>query len=60
MLSNEEELAEKYLTLFCKKTGISRSYYLRWLPIVAASQTVKNNPDEKEILNKWVNVVDYE
>jgi hypothetical protein len=28
--------------------------------IVVASQTVKNNPKEKEILNRWVNVEDYE
>ena len=60
MLAGAEDLAEKYLTLFCKKTGISRGYYLRWLPIVAASQTIKNNKDEKELLAKWVNVVDYE
>jgi tRNA A-37 threonylcarbamoyl transferase component Bud32 len=60
MLAGENEIAEKYLTMFCKKTGISRSYYLRWLPIVAASQTVKKNEEEKELLNKWVNVVDFE
>ncbi len=60
LLAGQEGLAEKYLTLFCKKTGISRSYYLRWLPIVAASQTVKNNEEEKELLNKLVNVVDFE
>ncbi len=60
MLAGQNDIAEKYLTLFCQKTGISRSYYLRWLPIVAASQTVKNNEEEKEILNKWVNVVDFE
>lgn len=59
-LAGADEIAEKYLTLFCQKTGITRSYYLRWLPIVAASQTVKKNKEEKELLNKWVNVVDFE
>lgn len=59
-LAGADEIAEKYLALFCKKTGISRSYYLRWLPIVAASQTVKNIESEKEILNRFVNVVDFE
>ncbi|MBQ3017593.1 MAG: aminoglycoside phosphotransferase family protein [Clostridia bacterium] len=60
MLAGEEKIAEKYLSLFCEKTGISRSYYLRWLPIVAASQTVKKNESERELLNSWVNVVDFE
>ena len=43
-----------------KKTGITRSYYLRWLPIVAASQSVKKKESEKELLLKWANVVDFE
>lgn len=60
MLAGEEKIAEKYLSLFCEKTGISRSYYLRWLPIVAASQTVKKNENERDLLNRWVNVVDFE
>ena len=33
---------------------------MRWLPIVAASQTVKNNEEEKEQLYSWVNVMDFE
>ena len=59
-LEGKFELAEKYLSMFCSKTGIPRSYYLRWLPIVAASQTVKKIPSERENLVKWVNVVDFE
>lgn len=59
-LEGKKDLAEKYLSLFMKKTGISRSYYMRWIPIVAASQTVKKNKAEKELLSSWVNVVDFE
>ena len=59
-LAGEDEIADRYLSLFCQKTGITRSYYLRWLPIVAASQTVKNIESEREILEKFVNVVDFE
>lgn len=59
-LDNRRDLAEKYLEMFMKKTGISRSYYMRWIPIVAASQTVKRNEHEKELLSSWVNVVDFE
>ena len=59
-LEGKEELANKYLQLFCKKSGTTKGYVQRWLPIVAASQTVKKNEKEKELLNRWVNVVEYE
>ncbi len=52
--------AEKYLDLFCKKSDTARQYIQKWLPIVAASQSVKENPKEREFLLSWVNVVDYE
>ena len=59
-LEKKTKLANKYLNLFCQKSGTTRKYVQRWLPIVAASQTVKKNDNEKELLNKWVNVVEYE
>ena len=43
-----------------EETVISRSYSARWIPIVAASRTVKSNENKKELLNTWVNVVDFE
>ena len=52
--------AEKYLNLFCKKSDTAKQYVQKWLPIVAASQSVKGNPKEREFLLSWVNVVDYE
>ncbi len=60
MLRGDNELAEKYLDLFCKKSDTAKQYVQKWLPIVAASQTVKGNLDEREFLLRWVNVVDYE
>ena len=59
-LKGETELAEKYLNLFCKKSDTAKQYVQKWLPIVAASQSVKRNPEEKELLMKWLDVVDYE
>ena len=59
-LKGEEELAEKYLDLFCKKSDTAKQYVQKWLPIVAASQSVKRNPEEKELLTRWLDVVDYE
>ena len=52
--------ADKYLDLFCKKSNTDKRYVQSWMPIVAASQSVKKEQKEKEILLSWVNVVDYE
>ena len=59
-LAGKDELAEKYIKLFCEKSDTARQYVEKWLPIVAASQSVKGKPEEKEFLAKWVNVVEYE
>ncbi len=59
-LEGKTELAEKYLELFCKKSGTTKKYVQRWFPIVAASQTVKKNPHERELLLKWVDVMEGE
>lgn len=59
-LYGDTETAEKYLTLFCKKSDTAKQYVQKWLPIVAASQSVKGKPEERELLLKWVNVADYE
>lgn len=52
--------ADKYLNLFCKKSDTAKQYIQKWLPIVAASQSVKGKEQEREFLLSWVNVVDYE
>ena len=52
--------AEKYLNLFCKKSDTAKQYVQKWIPIVAASQSVKGKPEEKEFLLRWADVVDYE
>ena len=41
-------------------TGTAKKYIQKWLPVVAAAQSVKGRPEERELLLKWVNVVDYE
>jgi hypothetical protein len=55
-----DDIAEKYLDLFCKKTDTAKQYVQRWMPIVACTQSVKNKPEEQELLERWVNVVEYE
>ncbi len=59
-LSGDKKLAEDYLELFCKKSDTAKQYVQKWMPIVAASQSVKGNENEREFLLHWVNVVDYE
>ena len=59
-LNGEMELAEKYLHLFCQKSDTAKQYVQKWMPIVAASQSVKGNANEREFLLSWVNVVDYQ
>lgn len=59
-LSGDEEAAECYLRLFCKKSDTARQYVEKWMPIVAASQSVKGKAEEKELLMSWVNVVDWQ
>ena len=59
-LAGDIEGAEKYLDLFCQKSGTDKRYVQKWMPIVAASQSVKGNEHEREFLLSWVNVVDYE
>ena len=59
-LNGDKEGAEKYLNLFCKKSDTAKQYVQKWMPIVAASQSVKGNESEREFLLSWANVVDYE
>ncbi|MDR0946849.1 MAG: aminoglycoside phosphotransferase family protein [Ruminococcus sp.] len=59
-LKGNTETADKYFNLYCKKSNRDKRYVQKWLPIVAASQSVKNNPEEQEFLNKWTDVVWYE
>ena len=60
MLKGDFDGANLYLDLFCKKSGTEKKYVQKWMPIVAASQSVKGNEKEREFLLSWTNVVDYE
>lgn len=54
------ETAEKYMDCFCKKTATDKKYVQNWLPIVAAAQLGKKKPEERELLLKWADVVDFD
>jgi len=59
-LNGDIEGAETYLNLFCAKSNTAKQYVQKWMPIVAASQSVKGNEAEREFLISWASVVDYE
>lgn len=59
-LNGDIDGAKKYLDLFCNKSNTAKQYVQKWMPIVAASQSVKGNDKEREFLLSWVDVVDYE
>ncbi len=58
-LKHRTESAEKYLRIYCDKTGTSVEYVHDWLPIVAAAQLKFKRPEERELLLTWIDVADY-
>ena len=59
-LADDHAAAEQYLDLFCRKSDTARQYVQQWMPIVACSQSTKHIPGEKELLDSWVNVFDFQ
>lgn len=59
-IQNQQELADKYLDLFSKESGIEKNNIQRWIPIVAATQLTKEDAEEEEFLRNWIDIVDYE
>ncbi len=59
-LSGDDALAEKYMKLYCKKSDTARQYVDKWLPILAAAQSVNEDSDKRDLLLRWADVVDYQ
>ena len=57
---DEPALAEKYLRLFCKKADMPIQYIQTWMPVVAAAQLTKHRESERELLEKWISVAEYQ
>ena len=58
-LNGDTDGATEYLNLFCEKSGTPLQYVQKWMPIVAASQSVKGNEQERQFLLSWASVVEY-
>ena len=54
LLEDKRQRASKYLTLYCKKRGCDYKEVLSWLPILAASQSVKGFKNESAFLHSLI------
>ncbi len=59
-LAGDIDGANRYLDLFCEKSDTAKQYVQKWMPIVAASHSLKGNDKERQFLLSWVDVIDYE
>ena len=55
----DKELADMYMDIYCDKSDTAKQYVQRWLSIVAAQRLSKHIEAEKELLMKYIDVVDY-
>ncbi len=53
------DFADFYVNQFCEKTNTSSQYVKNWVPIVAASRIIKNNPEELRLLRDEISVMEY-
>ncbi|MDR0854896.1 MAG: phosphotransferase [Christensenellaceae bacterium] len=56
-LEKRDDLAEKYLKLFCTRSDTAKQSVQQWMPIVAASRFGLKIPEEKEFLESWVQII---
>lgn len=59
MLTNKD-WAELYMDTFCEMSDTAKQYVQKWLPITAASRLGKKIPEEKELLESWLDVVEFQ
>ena len=55
---NQQALGDKYLNIIAEKSKINREYIQSWIPIVAAAY-LDQEDENKELLKKWSNIVDF-
>ncbi len=53
-VDGERELADEYLELFTAKSGTDKEYLKKWIPMVAAAQSIKGNEKERELILSWL------
>ncbi len=58
-LHGEEETAEKYLNLYSIKSDTAKQYIQKWVPIVAATESLHGTDEERAMLLSWADVVEW-
>lgn len=57
-LSGDMENAEKYLDLYCEKSRTDKEYIKKWIPIVAAAESVTASEKDSKVLLSLAAAVD--
>lgn len=56
-MSGASDDAERYLDLFCEKSGTEKQYVQKWMPVIATVQSVNGNAREREFLLPFINEI---
>ena len=56
----DQKVADRYLELFCQKSGTDLRYVQRGVPIVAAAHLPDAKAQEYDFLMRWVGVAEYQ
>lgn len=59
-MHGKADLANKYLDMYCKKANKNKKEIQEWIPIVAALRRTYGKEEEKEFLEKWIDIVDFQ
>ncbi len=50
ILVNNSHMAERYIEIFCEKSGTELDYIKKWFPIAAVAMSAKRNGEERKFL----------
>lgn len=59
LMNEDKDGADRYLNLLCQKINISEQQIKKWVPVVAASQSIKGNIQKREFMLAQVNLSDF-
>lgn len=57
---HNQDLADKYLNLFCSRSNTDLKYVQQWFQIVAAPRLATASDTEKPFLHRWLDFIDYQ
>lgn len=57
-LEGDESGAERYLEIYCEKSGAESAMIKKWIPLVAAAQSIRGNAAERTALHNWIDTAE--